>query len=139
MTRLPAEEDTLALGRRLARRLKGGTVVCLHGELGAGKTTLVRGILRGLGYKGQVTSPTFALVNEYPRLKPRVYHLDLYRVEAEDLENLALEEYLGDPKAACLVEWPEVAGKLLPRRRIEIRLSHGPGAGRSARLKGVRL
>lgn len=137
--RLAAEEDTLALGRRLARRLKPGTVVCLYGELGAGKTTLVRGILRGLGFKGPVSSPTFALINEYRGLKPRVYHLDLYRVDAGDLENLALEEYFNDPKAACLVEWPDVARGLLPRDRIEVRLSHGPGQGRTARLKGTRL
>src|SRR5438046_1977007 len=106
---LRGEEATLGLAARLAKRARAGDLICLHGPLGSGKSTFARGFLRALGHKGEAPSPTFALVNEYPRLKLRVYHLDLFRLDEHEAAGLGLEEYLGDPKAACLIEWPEVA------------------------------
>lgn len=135
--RLADEAATLAVAARLGKAARGGLVVCLRGPLGSGKTTFARGFLRALGFKGAVRSPTFALVHEYRRLKPRVYHLDLYRAEEDELENLGLKEYLSDPAAACLIEWPEVALGLLPKDRLEIRLAHAPSGRRlSARARG---
>lgn len=135
---LPTESDTLALAARLAKRCRPGTVFCLYGDLGAGKTTFVRGFLRALGHKGVVPSPTFALVNEYPKLKPPVYHMDLYRVEKGDPANLALAEYFDDPDAVALIEWPEAAEGLLPKKRVELRLAHRKAGGRTVRVKGAR-
>ncbi|MEK7742999.1 MAG: tRNA (adenosine(37)-N6)-threonylcarbamoyltransferase complex ATPase subunit type 1 TsaE, partial [Elusimicrobiota bacterium] len=114
---LSDEWETMRLGARLAVAVRGGDCLCLRGPLGSGKTTLARGFLRKLGHRGEVQSPTFGIVSEYRSLKPRVHHLDLYRVKEEELPNLGLEEYLFDPEAACLVEWPEVALDLFPKLR----------------------
>lgn len=133
--RLTGEEATLRLAARLGRLLRAPMTVSLSGPLGAGKTTMARGIIQALGFKGVVQSPTFAMVNEYRRLKPRVYHMDLYRAGPEDLPGLALEEYFGDDGAVCVVEWPENGGSLLPKDRLEVVLGHLPD-GRSLKLKG---
>jgi tRNA threonylcarbamoyladenosine biosynthesis protein TsaE len=135
---LPAEEDTLKFAARLAKKVKPGAVFCLYGDLGAGKTTFVRGFLRGLGHRGAVPSPTFALVNEYPRLRPPVYHMDLYRIDRRDPSNLGLTEYFDDEEAVSLVEWPEAVEALLPKSRVEVRLSHRRSGGRTVRLKGMK-
>ncbi len=129
---LPAETtspiDTLEVGRRLAGRLKPGQVVALYGDLGSGKTHLAKGICAGLGLDpDHVTSPTFALINEYVGKKWTVYHFDTYRLKSLD-EFLALgyEEYFeGD--GVCLIEWPEVVESVLPDDAIRIRLSHRTG------------
>jgi tRNA threonylcarbamoyladenosine biosynthesis protein TsaE len=129
---LPAEAtspmDTLEVGRRLADRLKPGQVVALYGDLGSGKTHLAKGICAGLGLDPEhVTSPTFALINEYVGKKWTVYHFDTYRLKSLD-EFLALgyEEYFeGD--GVCLIEWPEVVESVLPDDVIRIRLSHRNG------------
>lgn len=101
---IDGEERMLEFGRRLAAVLEPGDRVMLCGVLGAGKTTLVRGIARGLGFQGRVTSPTFTLVNVYPAEVP-IYHLDLYRIgdQPDAVEELE-EEYYGD--GVMLVEWP---------------------------------
>jgi tRNA threonylcarbamoyladenosine biosynthesis protein TsaE len=99
---------TEALGRRLAAELAPGDVVALDGDLGAGKTTLARGILQGLGYEGDVASPTFPIVLTYapPETRVPVWHVDLYRIEApEELEELGIEE--AQPEVVLLIEWPE--------------------------------
>jgi tRNA threonylcarbamoyladenosine biosynthesis protein TsaE len=120
--------DTLEVGRRLADRLKPGQVVALYGDLGSGKTHLAKGICAGLGLDPEhVTSPTFALINEYVGKKWTVYHFDTYRLKSLD-EFLALgyEEYFeGD--GVCLIEWPEVVESVLPDDVIRIRLSHRTG------------
>ncbi|MFH2204711.1 MAG: tRNA (adenosine(37)-N6)-threonylcarbamoyltransferase complex ATPase subunit type 1 TsaE [Elusimicrobiota bacterium] len=129
------EEQTLAFAAKLAKAVKPG-VICLSGPLGAGKTTFVRGFLRGLGYRGAVRSPTFALVHEYPRVKPRVYHLDLYRIEdSGELDGMGLEDCLSDVGAVSLIEWPEIAAGRLPARRVDISFAHARGGGRSLRLR----
>lgn len=133
-----APEEALRLAECLGARAPAGLVICLSGPLGAGKTTFVRGFLRGRGYRGAVRSPTFALVHEYRSLRPRVYHLDLFRVKEKELTQLGLEEYLSDPRAVCLIEWPEVAKSLLPSDRLEISFSHFR-SGRSQKISGRKL
>lgn len=101
-------EATEAFGRALAERLRPGDVVALYGTLGAGKTTLARGILRGLGHEGDAASPTFPIVQAYdaPDTRIPVWHVDLYRIEApEELEELGLDE--ARHEGALLIEWPE--------------------------------
>lgn len=110
---IPHEEDMIRLGMSLAALLKGDEIIYLQGELGAGKTTLVRGILKGLGFKGRVTSPTFTLMNVYDS-RPPVYHFDFYRLEGSDLADLGLEDYLGK-KGITIIEWPEIGASDLPQ------------------------
>ena len=117
-------EETARFGMRLASLLKAGDVVALYGELGSGKTTLVRGIARGLGVKEErmVTSPTFVLLNIYPGRMP-LYHIDLYRLKgASDLYDLGFEEYFFG-EGVCVVEWAEKAEALLPSSAIRIELT----------------
>lgn len=112
---LPDAEATEALGRMLADRLRAGDVVALFGPLGAGKTTIGRGILRGLGYRGDVASPTFPIVQIYepPDVRLPLWHVDLYRIEdAADLGELGLDEARAE--AAMLIEWPERLPRLWP-------------------------
>jgi tRNA threonylcarbamoyladenosine biosynthesis protein TsaE len=111
---LASETDTLELGESLARVLAPGTVVFLRGELGAGKTTLARGVLRGFGYTGRVKSPTFTLVEVYNFSKLYLYHFDFYRFDdPRELGEAGFREYFR-PDAVCLVEWPEKALGLPP-------------------------
>lgn len=108
--------ETIAFGRELAARLKAGDVVALSGDLGAGKTCLVKGIAAGLGVTQEITSPTFTLIHEYPPLA----HVDLYRLE--NAEGIGLEEYLGGPWIT-VIEWAEKIESLLPANTIHIRLA----------------
>ena len=111
---LPDEAATEAVGAALAPLLKGGEVVALSGDLGAGKTTLVRGLLRALGHAGAVKSPTYTLVESYKLPAFELHHFDLYRLaEAGELEFLGLDEFL-HPGAVCLFEWPERGAGVLP-------------------------
>jgi tRNA threonylcarbamoyladenosine biosynthesis protein TsaE len=123
--------ETEALGARLAQRLGPGDVVVVSGELGAGKTTLIRGACRALGVEGPVTSPTFTIGQRYRGRIP-VSHLDLYRLEDLEGEDPALlEDYLA-PDSIAFIEWPAVADALLAgRQRTEVRLDHAGGDGRT--------
>jgi tRNA threonylcarbamoyladenosine biosynthesis protein TsaE len=117
-----SEEETIALGRRIAARLPSHAVVMLSGDLGAGKTTLAKGIVSGLaaGDPEDVSSPTFTLIQEYGG--GRVYHIDLYRLDTpEQAATLGLEEIL-ERDAVVLVEWGERFPRLWPPQRMEIRL-----------------
>ena len=112
MILLPDEQATERLGQALAGRLRAGDAVALFGTLGAGKTTLARGVLRGLGFAGDVASPTFPIVQIY-ETSPPLWHVDLYRIEhPEELEELGLEDARAD--AALLIEWPERLPRLWP-------------------------
>ncbi|MCM2305509.1 MAG: tRNA (adenosine(37)-N6)-threonylcarbamoyltransferase complex ATPase subunit type 1 TsaE [Elusimicrobia bacterium] len=129
---LTSEAETIALGERLGRGLRPGAVVLLRGELGAGKTTLARGLARGAGYKGRVSSPTFALAHAYRGKSLTVHHLDLYRVARGRDSELGLDELLADPRGAVVVEWPDAAGGTWPKDRLEVTLSHAAGGRRAA-------
>ncbi|HUO43717.1 MAG TPA: tRNA (adenosine(37)-N6)-threonylcarbamoyltransferase complex ATPase subunit type 1 TsaE [Burkholderiales bacterium] len=130
---LAEAQDTLALGAALARGLRPGMVVHLRGELGAGKTTLVRGILRGLGWRGLVKSPTFTLLEPYLISSLYLYHFDFYRFgHLEEWEDTGFREYF-NPTSICLIEWPEKAGESLPEPDVEIALTID-GNGRDAEV-----
>ena len=116
--------ETVALGRKLAAKLKPPKLVVLSGELGAGKTTLVKGIAEGFqaAAEEQVTSPTFTLVHEYRGPKANVFHVDLYRVDTErELETLGLDD-LFDERSVLLIEWGEKFARFERERDAEIRL-----------------
>jgi len=124
-----SEDETIALGEKLAQELPPTAVVLLIGQLGAGKTTLAKGIVKGLGAAApdDVSSPTFTLIHEY---SPCVYHIDLYRLDtATQVATLGLDEIF-DRRAVVLIEWGERFPELLPPNRIEIRLR---GTGENSR------
>ena len=107
-------EETWALARELAKELKSGDVVCLEGDLGAGKTTFVQGLAAALGVPGRVTSPTFCIVQEHQSPSVLLVHMDLYRLHGEeDVEAIGWEDYLARG-AIFVIEWPERAGSLIP-------------------------
>ena len=123
------------LGRELAANLTIGDVLMLHGDLGAGKTTLTQGVAEGLGIEGPVQSPTFTLVREHDAPTMRLYHLDLYRLDdPDDLEDIGYEVYINPPDGVSLIEWPERAGDWLPERFTIIQIEHLGGDRRSVRI-----
>lgn len=106
ITRSP--EETFALGQKWSQSLRSGDVIALTGDLGAGKTQLVKGIVGGLGYGKRVQSPTFALINEYLLPELTLFHLDLYRLDTrQEVLGAGLDEFLIQPNGVTLVEWPE--------------------------------
>jgi tRNA threonylcarbamoyladenosine biosynthesis protein TsaE len=120
---LPDEAATLALGAALAQALAPGLVVYLVGDLGSGKTTLVRGVLRGLGYAGNVKSPTYTLVELYAISRLNLHHFDFYRFsQPEEYLDAGLDEYF-QGGAVCLVEWPDKAGDYLAPADLRVSLA----------------
>jgi len=114
------EAAQLAFGRRLATVLMPGMTVFLRGDLGVGKTTLCRGIVNGMGFKGNVKSPTYTLVEPYEMAEQRVYHFDLYRLgEPSELEYMGCRDYF-DKDSICLVEWPDRGAGVLPEADLEL-------------------
>lgn len=117
-------DDTVSIGRELGKLMKPGTVVCLQGDLGAGKTHFAKGVALGLGVEDHVTSPTFTLINEYEGRLP-FYHVDAYRLEDEDeAYELGIEEYLYG-NGITLIEWPDRIGSLLPGERLTVTINRG--------------
>lgn len=130
---LPHPQATAALGAQIAAVLPRSCYINLTGELGAGKTTLVRGLLRALGHEGPVRSPTFTLVEPYQVGECCLYHLDLYRLaDPEELEYIGLRDLLRGP-AVLLIEWPERGGDALPAPDLVITLRVA-GTARAAEL-----
>jgi tRNA threonylcarbamoyladenosine biosynthesis protein TsaE len=120
---LPDEGATLALGARLSQVLAAGLVIYLDGDLGSGKTTLVRGVLRGLGYAGNVKSPTYTLVELYAISRLNLHHFDFYRFsQPEEYLDAGLDEYF-QGGAVCLVEWPDKAGEYLAPADLRVSLA----------------
>jgi tRNA threonylcarbamoyladenosine biosynthesis protein TsaE len=137
--KLADEQATLKLGADFARSLIAGVNVYLHGDLGAGKTTLVRGALNGLEFFGKVKSPTYTLVEPYQvqinKKMTNLYHFDLYRfMDEEEWEAAGFRDYF-NPHSICLIEWPDKAGSLIPQADIDVYLELS-GEGRIARLIG---
>ncbi len=131
--RTESEDETIALGKRLGRELPKRAVVLLTGDLGAGKTTLAKGIVSGMGaaHPDEVSSPTFTLIHEHGA----VYHIDLYRLDSRrEVETLGLDEIL-EREAVVLIEWGERFPELFPRDRIEIRLT-ADGDARTIEVSG---
>lgn len=124
--------QTQKIAEDFAKTLKGGEIVCLYGDLGAGKTTFTQGLARGLGVKNRIISPTFIIVRKYniknSNLSQNVkvfYHIDLYRVEDEkELDNLGMDEILADKNAVVVIEWAEKLGKKMPEKRVDIYLDN---------------
>jgi tRNA threonylcarbamoyladenosine biosynthesis protein TsaE len=130
---LPDSDATAAAGARLAPFLEGGMIVTLTGELGTGKTTLVRGCLRGLGWTGPVKSPTYTLVEHYPFSSLYFYHFDFYRfTDPGEWETAGLADcFRGD--SVCVVEWPERVAGLLPPADLVVTLAHPQRDGERGR------
>src|SRR2546425_7015779 len=132
--KLPDAAATARLGAALAAGVAPGSVLHLSGELGAGKTTLVRGLLRALGVQGPVKSPTYAWVEPYRISSFDLYHFDFYRFDKKtEWLSSGLREYFR-PDAVCIVEWPERAGSVLPSPDLALRLGYD-GAARPASLE----
>lgn len=129
-----SESELEAVGSALAKSLSFGDIIFLEGELGAGKTTVSRGILRGFGYRGIAASPTYTLLELYELTVHRVVHLDLYRITtAIDLEGIGFRDYL-DGQTICLIEWPENGAGFLPAPTLRIILKYA-GVGRTVRFE----
>ncbi len=129
-------EETTDLGRQLAAELNPGSVVLLRGDLGAGKTTLVKGIGEGFNAAEAeaVTSPTFTLIHEYRGPEVTLYHIDLYRIDTQrELDTLALDDLM-EPNTILLIEWGEKFERFRKERDVEIAIEHQGGDGRLIRI-----
>ena len=124
-----SENDTVELARELARGAQAGEILCLEGDLGAGKTAFAKGFAQGLGVETPVTSPTFTILKEYRTGRLPLYHFDVYRIEEpEEMYELGYEEYFfGD--GVCLVEWPQNIAELIPDGARRVRFSRDPSRG----------
>lgn len=135
-------EETVNLGKQIAADLRGGDIVALHGELGAGKTTLMKGIAEYFGIKADdVVSPTFTLLQVYPITNyqlpiTQLVHIDTYRLKDEkELVDIGIEDYLGDPETVCVIEWPEKMENLLRgKKTIYVKFGHVSESERTVKI-----
>ena len=115
--------DTQKLGEKFAKNINSGDIILLYGELGSGKTTFIKGILKGLQFSGEVTSPTFSLINEYDAIE-KVVHIDCYREENLDRWiNLGVEDYFNESNIV-IIEWPEILETIIPDKSLKIEINH---------------
>ena len=139
ISELPSTDATLCLGEQLGELLPARTVILLEGDLGAGKTTLVQGIGKGLGITEPIVSPTFTLINEYTQGRLRLYHLDLYRIKPQEVEELYPELYWEGqevPPGITAIEWAQRL-PYQPSDYLEIQLINLPKLGRQAFIKEI--
>lgn len=127
-------DETREIGKNFAKTLKSGTLVCFEGNLGAGKTTFIQGMLEAFGAELPFVSPTFILMKQYDLLKPkrldfqlevelliqRIYHADAYRLGAPEFREIGFEEWIADPQGVTLLEWPERIAELLPEKYVTV-------------------
>lgn len=134
-----SQEETINIAKNLAKTVKGGDVIVLNGELGAGKTVFTKGLAKGLGINDIITSPTFTILNEY-HSSPSLFHFDMYRIEDEnELKELGFDEYIGNPNIICAIEWAERVPSLIPTKHILINISKIDENTREITIKGVRI
>ena len=132
-------KETEKIGAAIGKIIPAGTVLAYRGDLGAGKTAFTRGLAAGLGYKGRVTSPTFAIVNEYEGGRLPLFHFDMYRLNsADDLFDIGWEDYLSRG-GVCAVEWSENVMDALPEDTVWVRIAREGDTGRSITIEGVEL
>jgi len=118
-------EETINFGKDLAKKIKDTDIIALYGDLGSGKTQIVKGICASLGVVDTVNSPTFIIVNEYTaQSKLNIFHFDFYRMKSEDeILNIGFDDYLQN-RGIIIIEWPELAERLLPKETIKIHIAH---------------
>ncbi len=132
-------KKTQQLGKRFSKKLKGGDVVTLYGDLGSGKTTFAQGLAQGLGVKRRIISPTFVIVRSYKISIKHIYHIDLYRItNGRDIEGLGLSEIIENPQNIVVIEWPEKMGNLLPKNRWEIKFEYLDINKRRVAIKNIK-
>ena len=116
-------QETEQLAFEFERTLKGGEVITLTGDLGAGKTTFTKGLAKAMGIKESVTSPTFTLMNQYAGSRLKLYHFDMYRIDdIDEILETGLFEFFGNKDAVCVIEWAENISALLPKNLIKIKI-----------------
>lgn len=133
---LENEKFTEDIGRKLGKRLFPGAIICLNGDLGAGKTTITKSIAKAMGIEDDITSPTFNIVNEYTEGNITLYHFDVYRIAcSEEMYDIGFEEYINSD-GVCIIEWSNLIEDILPEERLEILLTYQDG-GRKIALNPV--
>jgi tRNA threonylcarbamoyladenosine biosynthesis protein TsaE len=131
-------EKTMELGFQLGLKLNAGDIVCLNGDLGAGKTHFSKGVAKGLGIEDQITSPTFTIVNEYESGRLKLYHFDVYRVnDPDEIANIGFDEYIFS-KGVSIIEWSEYIESLIPEDRINIVIKKLPDKGDNYRIISIK-
>ena len=132
------EEETKEIGRRIGRKLRIGDIVCLYGELGSGKTTMVKGIASAIGVNERdITSPSFIIISEHNGILP-LYHIDLYRTETGQINDLGLEDYLYG-NGVSVIEWAERIGDGISDKCVKVRLTYGEDNTREIQIEGIEL
>ena len=130
---LENEESTKKIGEIIGEKLFNGAILCLNGDLGAGKTTLTKSIAKALKIDEDITSPTFTIVNEYTEASIPLYHFDVYRIgEAYEMYDIGFDEYINSD-GICIIEWSSIIRDILPKERLEINLNYS-GTGREIEI-----
>ena len=135
-------QETIEYGRKFAKKLKGGEVIGLNGELGSGKTTFIKGLAKGLKVRETVTSPTFIILKTYPakidKKKIEFVHLDCYRIKSDDdARSIGIEDYLGRENIITVIEWPEKIRQILLKNIIDIYFRHQTPYKREISIKSI--
>jgi len=130
-----SEETTKNIAAKLAEKLEAGDVVCLFGNLGAGKTVFASGFAKGLGINSPISSPTFIIVNEYEGKLP-LFHFDVYRIDSDEFLEMGGDEYFSRG-GICLIEWPENITDVLPKERLEIYIDYADDTTREIVIKPI--